>query len=127
MSGIWCGQRWVGDDIPIARILVHPEPAWASRADDTVLTFVLAPGKGQLPWEEELPIRRVDAETGEICCVPFLQTRLALGDVERVNSGGYTAAVTRPSGCTRLRSWEREGRLDCRPTLRSDQAGVSLL
>jgi hypothetical protein len=84
------------DDIPVARILIHPEPAWADRSDGTVNTLI--PGTAQPPWEEELPVRRIDADTIEICCVPLLQTRLALGDVVRVNARGFAGEVVRPSG-----------------------------
>lgn len=89
-------RRGVREKEIVARILVHPRPAWADRADDKVLTVVLV--NAQPPWEEELAIRRLDADTAEICCVPFLQTRLALGDVVRINARGYVGEVTRPSG-----------------------------
>jgi RimJ/RimL family protein N-acetyltransferase len=55
-------------------------------------------GECRSPWEEELAVRRLDADTAEICCVPFLQTRLALGDVVRINARCYVGEVTRPSG-----------------------------
>jgi hypothetical protein len=86
------------DGLLVARILVHPHPAWPERADGTVRSLVPGPRTAGPPWEEELAVRRLDAETGEICCVPFLQTRLALGDVVHVDPQGYTGAVTVPSG-----------------------------
>jgi hypothetical protein len=57
---------------------VHPAPAWGDRPDDTVLTLVPASLPDEQPREEQLPVRRAGAETYEICCVPFLQLRLAL-------------------------------------------------
>ncbi len=68
------------------------------RANGTVLTLILVPGTGEPPRDEELAVRRLDARTAEICCVPFLQMRLALGDVVRVDARGYAGEVIRPSG-----------------------------
>ncbi|GIM88649.1 DUF4265 domain-containing protein [Paractinoplanes toevensis] len=79
------------------RTLVHPAPAWPDRADATVRTLILVPG--QSPWDEELAVRRIDAATAEICCVPFLQMRLALGDIVKIDGlGGYVGEVLSPSG-----------------------------
>ena len=82
-------------DVPV---LDHPEPAWADRADGTVRTLVLFPGSAAPPRREDLVVRRIDPETAEICCVPFLQTRMALGDVVRVDARAYAVEVTVPSG-----------------------------
>jgi hypothetical protein len=87
-----------GHGMLVARALLHPHPAWGDRADRTVPTLVLRPLAGSPALEEELPVRRVDAETDEICCVPFLQMRLALGDVVRIDSRGYVGEVVRASG-----------------------------
>ncbi|GIF17339.1 hypothetical protein BJ973_009699 [Actinoplanes tereljensis] len=82
---------------PTGQILVHPAPAWADRADDTVRTLILV--HAQPPWDEVLAVRRIDATTVEICCVPFLQMRLALGDIIKINDlGGYAGEVLNPSG-----------------------------
>lgn len=87
---------------PTARLaipakLTHPEPAWPGRADDTVTALVLGP-PGSLPREEELPVRRIGDDTYEICCVPFLQLRLTLGDVVRLAAGGYVGETVHASG-----------------------------
>jgi hypothetical protein len=168
--GFWIRSRWATPDEETAegvlagRILVHPDAAWADRADGTILTLVLV--AGEQPWEEELAARHLDAQSSEICAVPFLQTRLALGDVVRVNRRGYAGAVTRPSGLVtfavrssepadvhalagefagttveeigtdllaiaapaetagriheRLRTWEEQGRVEYRSSLRTD-------
>jgi hypothetical protein len=94
----WVRGRRRGELVAVARTFVHPSPAWPERADGTIKTMILVPGNTQLPREEELPVRRIDADTAEICCVPFLQMRLALGDVVHVNGQGYTGAVIHPSG-----------------------------
>jgi hypothetical protein len=80
------------------RLLVHPHPARQDRANGKIMTFVLFPGNTEPPWEEELPVRHLTPGTAEICCVPFLQTRLALGDIVELNARGYTGAVATPSG-----------------------------
>ncbi|GAA2700486.1 DUF4265 domain-containing protein [Actinoplanes palleronii] len=80
--------------------LTHPAPAWADRADSTVLGLILFPNDAQPPRDEVLPARRRTAQTSEICCVPFQQTRLSLGDVVQVDPNGYAGAVITPSGRT---------------------------
>jgi hypothetical protein len=90
----WRERRRTGVRPALPGLLVHPGPVWAAGADDVVRTLIL----GTLPAEEELPARAVGNGTWEICCVPFRQMRLALGDLVRLDPSGYVGPVVHYSG-----------------------------
>jgi hypothetical protein len=82
----------------------HETPAWRERADFLIGARLDEPGKWEQLWSRQLAPTRF-----ELCCIPFLASGLALGDVvetEPLEGREFVIArVAQPSGRRTMRVW----------------------
>lgn len=83
---------------PVSRSVVHLSPVRADVADGTALVILTIPDGSRILSDEVLAVRTVGPSHVEVCCIPFVAVRYALGDIAEVNHRGYLGAVVRPSG-----------------------------
>ncbi|WP_162907692.1 DUF4265 domain-containing protein [Allorhizocola rhizosphaerae] len=91
LRGLSTGDHASGE--LVTQAVVHPNPAWADRADSSVLANIDA----EQFRVEKLAARMVSRYQYEICCVPFFAKQLALGDLVEVGRGGYVVRNVKPS------------------------------
>jgi uncharacterized protein DUF4265 len=91
-------------------IVVHENPAWRERSN--FIIHVRLPEKNRPKRFEQLWTRQLGDNRFEVCCIPFLASDLALGDVVMTApQSGLKYLVHRmvvPSGRHVLRAWPSE-------------------
>lgn len=90
------------------REVTHTEPAWRNRGDSTIVARVVLERTSSRSIEEHLWARRVSESHFEICCIPFFEYDLALGDEVQTNQENaqvVLARVVKRSGHSTFRIW----------------------
>ena len=84
--------------------LTHREPVWRDRSNFIIMAALPETGRFEQLWA-----RQESADLFEVCCIPFFEHNLALGDVVRTGAEGEKAYVmkdvVRPSGRWTFRVW----------------------
>jgi hypothetical protein len=109
--------------VVVSPTIVHPAPAWGDRADGMVRGRT---GSGWASRDEELPARQVGPASYELCCIPFVVTGLALGDIVEVDPAGFVNQVVEPSGRATFGALLLSGERDA-SSLDRDLAGSDVL
>ena len=84
------------------RVVKHPEPAWAERADCEIVADIS--DRGMVPSLEALACAVLEDDRYTVACIPFFATDIALGDTITVDDEGRARRVE-TSGHTVFRVW----------------------